>query len=93
MVRLQPMLLSVLDAQARDLGMTRPEALRSAFQEWAAAQGLIEEENTLSDKPVVIRVEKSDLDALTAFAANHDMTYVDAVSVAIQEFLERQEEE
>lgn len=39
-VRLQPDLLSALDRYAKEHGeMTRPQALRAAFRDWAVAHG------------------------------------------------------
>ncbi|WP_275789774.1 hypothetical protein [Pararhizobium gei] len=57
-VRLQPELLQVLDDVASEVGITRPEAVRYVFAQWAKANDHIKPREKLTERSVMLNVQK-----------------------------------
>lgn len=73
-VRLQPDLLEILDRFANELGYTRPEALRSAFSQWAESSGFLEHHPRIKEHPVMVFLTTEAINALRDPTGTHDVS-------------------
>lgn len=77
MVRLQPDMLEALDKLASETGVSRPEALRFAFAEWAIGSGFSNSKWLRNEQPVITILRNSEIVAI------RDASGIDDVSEAI----------
>lgn len=85
-VRLQPELLSVVDQLAREVGTSRPDALRFALAQWAEANGKMKSPDRIPERKVMLSINKSVLALLDDISGGKP--YDEVIDVAISRWIE-----
>lgn len=85
MVRLQPDLLQVLDHFAGEVGRTRPEALRSAFSQWAESAGFSPHHPRMREHPVMVLLPTAIMQAAIDVTGQSDVN--DAINTILGDWL------
>ncbi|MGF7004534.1 hypothetical protein J2X50_000809 [Aminobacter sp. BE322] len=78
-------MLEALDKLASDLDMSRPEALRFAFAEWAVSTGFSEKTWLQNERPVMISLPNDQIAAIDELFADEDRA--EAVEHVVREWL------
>ena len=88
LVRLQPDMLSVLDRLVEETGLTRPEALRTAFKSWVEANGLAVPWPKLHERDIAISLRKDVLAAIDDIygGSDHQMR-TDTIEFIVSDWL------